>query len=385
VLVDSAVSLPDFGACDASGFILSAGDVTVDEGAGTAVFTVNLSPAPGTGESVVVSYQTQNGSAVAGSDYTTTAGTLTYNQGQTQQTVSVPVIDDTLAEGTESFALQLSSAVTNAVSATASILDNDGGSTVPECGQPVYDKASESALFVWNDCGTDDWHVRVTAGGQSLSYQGSLTSDVGFATMTAFSYEGNDVLPPNYVMNVSNTGQDGLDFSFPAGAAVCLTLGSPSLPVYAGANRVLVDSAVSLPDFGPCDGGPVLPACGQPSYDKATETAAFIWNDCGTEDWHVRVTAGGQVVSYQGTLTSDQAFASLAGFSYEANDVLPPDYVMNVGNTGQDGLDFTVQSGAEACFTLDVPGDLPVYAGADRVVVGNTVSTLDYGACTPLP
>ncbi len=495
------------------GYVLSAGNVTVDEGAGTAVFTVNLSPAPGSGQSVVVSYQTQNGSAVAGSDYTTTGGTLTYTQGQTQKTVSVPIINDTLAESTESFSLRLTSATTNTVTASATILDDDsggtlpscgepsydkatetaafiwndcgtndwhlrvtaggqvvsyqgtltsdqgfttmspfsfesndvlppnyvmnvgntgqdgldfsfptgaavcftldspanlpvyagsnriavdnavslpdfgpcdGGGTLPACGEPSYDKATESAMFVWNDCGSDNWHVRVTAGGQTLSYQGTLTSDQGFTAMTAFSYEANDVLPPNYVMNVGNTGQDGLDFSFSAGAGVCLTLNSPSLPVYAGANRVLVDSAVSLPDFGPCDGGLALPACGAPSYDKATETAAFIWNDCGTNDWHVRVTAGGQVVSYQGTLTSDQAFASLAAFSYEANDVLPPDYVMNVGNTGQDGLDFAVQSGAEACFTLDAPS-LPVYAGADRVLMGSSVSTLDYGACTPLP
>ena len=57
---------------------------------------------------------------------------------------------------------------------------------------------------------------------------------------------------------------------------------------------------------------------------------------------------------------------------------------MNVGNTGQDGLDFAVQSGAEACFTLDAPS-LPVYVGADRVLMGSSVSTLDYGACTPLP
>jgi hypothetical protein len=98
----------------------------------------------------------------------------------------------------------------------------------------------------------------------------------------------------------------------------------------------------------------------------------------------VRVTAGGQVVSYQGTLTSDQAFASLAAFSFEANDVLPPDYIMNVGNTGQDGLDYSLQSGATGCFTLDSPTNLPVYAGSNRVTVGNTVNSVDYGPCTPL-
>ncbi len=119
-----------------AGYVLSVGNVAVNEGAGAAVFTVNLSPAPGAGESVVVSYQTQNGSAVAGSDYTTTAGTLTYTQGQTQRSVSVPIIDDATAEGTESFSLQLTSADTNTVNARVTILDDDSGGALPR--QKVY-------------------------------------------------------------------------------------------------------------------------------------------------------------------------------------------------------------------------------------------------------
>jgi hypothetical protein len=119
-----------------AGYVLSAGNVTVDEAAGTAVFTVNLSPAPGAGQSVMVSYQTQNGSAIAGSDYTTTAGTLTYTQGQTQKTVSVPITNDTTPESSESFTLNLTSAATNTVSATATILDDDSGGALPR--QKVY-------------------------------------------------------------------------------------------------------------------------------------------------------------------------------------------------------------------------------------------------------
>ncbi len=117
-------------------YVLSVGNVAVNEGAGAAVFTVNLSPAPGAGESVVVSYQTQDGSAVAGSDYTTTAGTLTYTQGQTQKTVSVPITDDNTPESTESFGLQLTSADSNTATARAIILDDDSGGALPR--QKVY-------------------------------------------------------------------------------------------------------------------------------------------------------------------------------------------------------------------------------------------------------
>src|SRR5262249_41687553 len=70
---------------------LTINDVTVTESAGSAVFTVSLSAA--SGWTVTVSYATQNSTAIAGSDYTATSGTLTFAPGQTSKTVSVPIID----------------------------------------------------------------------------------------------------------------------------------------------------------------------------------------------------------------------------------------------------------------------------------------------------
>jgi hypothetical protein len=64
-------------------------DVTVDEAAGTATFTVTLSAA--SGRAVGVNYATANNSATAGSDYTATTGTLSFAPGVTSQTVSVPI------------------------------------------------------------------------------------------------------------------------------------------------------------------------------------------------------------------------------------------------------------------------------------------------------
>ncbi len=277
--VQGALDLLSLRPCAAPAYSLDVLDISIREGGDAARFTVNLSPAPGAGESVVVSYQTQDGSAQSGSDYTTTAGTLTFTAGQTQNTVSVPIADDNTPESDENFSLQLTSANTNTVSATATILDDDSAGALPACGQPAYDEATESAVFVWNDCGSSDWHVRVTAGGQTLSYQGTLISDQGFSTMSPFSFEANDVLPPNYVMNVGNTGQDGLDFSFPTGAAVCFTLDSPSnLPVYAGSDRVLMGSAMSLPDFGACDAGGFILSAGDVTVTENAGTAVFTVN-----------------------------------------------------------------------------------------------------------
>ncbi|WP_235582373.1 S-layer family protein, partial [Rhizobacter sp. Root16D2] len=105
---------------------LSINNVTVNEAAGTATFTVTLSAA--SGQAVSVNYGTSNGSATAGSDYTAATGTLTFAAGSTVQTITVPITNDTLAEATETFNVTLSGA-TNATIAVAtgvgSIIDND--------------------------------------------------------------------------------------------------------------------------------------------------------------------------------------------------------------------------------------------------------------------
>jgi len=95
---------------------LTASDATVTEGdAGTvnATFTVALTPAAG--DTVTVGYATENGTATTGSDYTATAGTLTFAAGETSKTVTVVVGGDTAPEGNETFFVNLASPSENAV------------------------------------------------------------------------------------------------------------------------------------------------------------------------------------------------------------------------------------------------------------------------------
>jgi Calx-beta domain/Bacterial Ig domain/Bacterial Ig-like domain/RTX calcium-binding nonapeptide repeat (4 copies) len=80
-------------------------DVVVDEKSGTAQFVVALDkPANGT---VSVNFSTTDLNATAGADYTATSGTLSFSPGQTTLTITVPLIDDALAEGDELFAVNL--------------------------------------------------------------------------------------------------------------------------------------------------------------------------------------------------------------------------------------------------------------------------------------
>ncbi|WP_425584668.1 Calx-beta domain-containing protein, partial [Viridibacterium curvum] len=79
--------------------------MTVNEAAGTATFTVTLSAA--SGQTVTVGYNTSNGTATAGSDYTGTTGTLTFAPGVTTQTITVPITNDTVYEIAETFNVNL--------------------------------------------------------------------------------------------------------------------------------------------------------------------------------------------------------------------------------------------------------------------------------------
>jgi uncharacterized repeat protein (TIGR01451 family) len=108
--------------------ILSIDDVTVNETAGIATFTLSLGT---TGNfDVVISYTTTDNSATAPDDYTTTTNTVTIAASALFTTFDVPIIDDTDYEGVERFFVDILSA-TNAF-----IADNQGIGTINDNERP---------------------------------------------------------------------------------------------------------------------------------------------------------------------------------------------------------------------------------------------------------
>jgi hypothetical protein len=173
--------------------------------------------------------------------------------------VSVPIVDDPLAEGSEDFMLLLSNAVDGVVvnaAAKATILDDEPS----PCGAPVYDKATEQGLFLWRDCPSGLWHIRVTAGGASLTYQGGMVAGAAFPSVAGFSIEASDLLDYttdplriDYRLIVSGAAQDGIDFAAPEGADVCLTPTGPAgMPIYVGAARSQASGPLLLRTMGAC-------------------------------------------------------------------------------------------------------------------------------------
>jgi Tol biopolymer transport system component len=100
------------------------------EGAGTLTLTVSLDRVSNT--PVTVSYAVSGGTATGGGvDYVLAPGTLTFPAGQTQRTITVGIVDDSVAESAETIIVTLSSPTGGASlgtrsSATVTIRDNEG-------------------------------------------------------------------------------------------------------------------------------------------------------------------------------------------------------------------------------------------------------------------
>ena len=108
--------------------ILTIGDASPAAEGETALFSVTLSSV--SSQPVTVSYATADGTARAGSDYTSTTGTLRFEPGDTTGTIRVSVLDDEIREATESFTVGLSDpegATLVGASGAATITDDDQG------------------------------------------------------------------------------------------------------------------------------------------------------------------------------------------------------------------------------------------------------------------
>ena len=75
--------------------------IIANEGSPTVEVTIVRSQ--GSDGTVTVDYRSVGNSATADSDYGSVSGTATFNQGETSQTISIPIFEDDLAEGVETF------------------------------------------------------------------------------------------------------------------------------------------------------------------------------------------------------------------------------------------------------------------------------------------
>ncbi|HEU5012968.1 MAG TPA: Calx-beta domain-containing protein [Roseiflexaceae bacterium] len=167
---------------------VSVNDVSVVEGnAGStnAVFTVSLSKA--FVYNISVDYATADGTATAGSDYTSTAGTIVLPAGTITQTISVPVTPDTTYEADETFFLNLSNARYTGNTTQPTITDAQGSGTIGNDDTAPTMSLTGPAPVVEGNSGTTNANFTV-----SLSAAAGLTVTVNYATADGTATAGAD-------------------------------------------------------------------------------------------------------------------------------------------------------------------------------------------------
>jgi hypothetical protein len=149
------------------------------------VFTVILSSA--SEETVTVEFDTPAGTALAGTDYTATSGTLTFAPGTTEQFITVTVLGDLTDEPDETFTVRLfnstnaSNALSEAtaVTSTGTIIDNDAA--------PSITLTPGTANVAEGNSGSTTQVFTVT-----LSQASAKTVTVDFATANGTANAGSD-------------------------------------------------------------------------------------------------------------------------------------------------------------------------------------------------
>ena len=215
-----SITLPETTDCDASGAIctddsrklshptsatvagppaISVSDATVQEAEGAVlVFTATLSHA--SSRTVTVDYATSDGTAVAGSDYSAASGTLTFNAGDTSQTVQVTVLTDSEDESQETLTLTISNpsqATLDDGTGTGTIENGESSSGTQEDPPAV----SLTATFA---------NMPATHNGSAFTFDLTFSEEFGISYVTlrddAFSVTGGTVNKAKRMTQGSNIG-----------------------------------------------------------------------------------------------------------------------------------------------------------------------------------
>jgi hypothetical protein len=158
----------------------SSATYSIAENGGSATITVTRMN--GTEGTVTVDYATSDGTATAGSDYTASSGTLSFADGDTMKTFTIPITDDINDENDETVNIALSNVTGGAMLgmpnvAVLTIMDND----------PPASFSINNVTQAELNSGTSMMMFTVT-----LTPASGLTTMVNFATMDGTATAGSD-------------------------------------------------------------------------------------------------------------------------------------------------------------------------------------------------
>lgn len=152
------------------------GDATMYEGNGTTKMVVSITLSAATTASVSVNYSTKDGSAKAGSDYTASSSTTTFEPGEIKKTIEIELVADTLREQDESFTISLDGARNATLGdseASCMILNDDSFTLIEDIGYTTPSSYPGKTL-IWSDefndanVSTTNWTYEIGTGCPNL-------------------------------------------------------------------------------------------------------------------------------------------------------------------------------------------------------------------------
>ncbi|MDA7691403.1 hypothetical protein N8782_03360, partial [Methylophilaceae bacterium] len=208
---------------------ISIDDVTSTDETGSQVFTVTLNKV--TTGTVFVDYKTVDITALENEDYTPVTGTLTFAPGSVTQTITVPIIEDTLDEMSENLKVVLSNPLGGKIkdgTGLMTITDDDGISVSPS-NVTVTEEASNSTITMTMVLGqpsenvvTVDWETADRESGDATNAYAGLDYTAASGTVTFSAGETSQTFTIPLLADVlsETTEKFNIDLSNPTGGAI---------------------------------------------------------------------------------------------------------------------------------------------------------------------
>ncbi len=190
----------------------------------TSIYTVNevdgsvditLLRTNGSDGIVTIDYDTVDASAIAGEDYSTASGTLIFADGETSKTVTIPILDDNLAEGSEDFSFTIDNIVGDATllvprTALIKIIDDETGL------EPIidFDNFADTSKLKFNGDTTQAGDAlrltpadRKQRGSAFFERPVAVDADTSFETEFEFQLSGNGAGSDGFTFMLQNSLQ----------------------------------------------------------------------------------------------------------------------------------------------------------------------------------
>ena len=334
-------------------------------------------------EPVSVNYATANGTAMAGVDYTATSGTLTFNNGMTTNTFSVPIINSGAVNGDHWFTVSLSNPtgagrLVSPSTQTNTIVDSNSGLRLSSATYSTLKTSGGAVITVYRSDNTN------------------IVTTVNFTATNGTAINGLNFVATNGTLVFSN-GATACSFTIPVIAASTV---QPELTVFVQlfnpTNGILLNPSAATLTIQDNTGSYIIPA-GAQIITNYTSLSDYTNGIIGTNDavqvlFGFRDGAGNQnVTNLVATLLATNGVTPLSPVTTNYGPLIngghsvsrPFTFTAHGSNQQQITATFMLQDGVNIIgtnfFTFSLGSWTTVFANTNIIVIN------DNSAASPYP